>query len=175
MDAEPSIAMLGRSGRTEHPGRVPPAGSPLGAEGSLRLSRGIVSLTSIAHRSPCTYGWPRLASTEASERGRSVARPRMRRRGIVGLVGASALVAALASGLALAQSSSASYQIPRQSIDGGGGRATSASYTLHGTIGQPDAGPTMTSASYTLRGGFHLAGASAPLPDALFSDGFEAP
>lgn len=75
---------------------------------------------------------------------------------------------------ALAQSASASYQIPRQSIDGGGGRATSASYTLHGTIGQPDAGATTTSASYTVRGGFHLAAPAAPLPDPLFSDGFEA-
>lgn len=75
----------------------------------------------------------------------------------------------------LAQSGSASYQIPRQSIDGGAGRATSAAYTLHGTIGQSDAGATMTSASYTLRGGFHLAAPAAPLPDPLFSDGFEAP
>jgi hypothetical protein len=81
----------------------------------------------------------------------------------------------LAPALALAQSGSASYQIPRQSIDGGAGRATSAAYTLHGTIAQPDAGATMTSASYTLRGGFHRAAPAAPLPDPLFSDGFEAP
>lgn len=87
---------------------------------------------------------------------------------------ASAALAALAPAVTVAQSSSASYQIPRQSIDGGGGRATSTSYTLLGTIGQSDAGPTMTSASYTLRGGFHLAAAAAPLPDPLFSDGFEA-
>lgn len=72
--------------------------------------------------------------------------------------------------LVLAQAASPSYQIPRQSIDGGAARATSASYTVHGTIGQPDAGAPMTSASYTLRGGFHVA---AALPDLLFSDGFE--
>lgn len=77
--------------------------------------------------------------------------------------------------LAFAQSGSASYQIPRQSIDGGAGRATSATYTLHGTIGQPDASPALTSASYTVRGGFHLAAPAAPLPDPLFSNGFEAP
>lgn len=76
--------------------------------------------------------------------------------------------------LAPAQSASASYRIPRQSIDGGAQRASSASYSLNGTIGQPDAGPAMTSASYSLRGGFHLA-ASAALPDPLFSNGFEAP
>lgn len=77
--------------------------------------------------------------------------------------------------LAPAQPASASYQIPRQSIDAGAGRATSASYTLDGTIGQSDAGAAMTSASYTLRGGFHRAAPAAPMPDPLFSDGFETP
>lgn len=96
---------------------------------------------------------------------------RVRRRLLAGAV-LSAAVAWSAS--ALAQAASASYQIPRQSIDGGAGRATSAAYTLHGTIGQPDAGAT-TSESYTLRGGFHLAAPAALLPDPLFSDGFEAP
>lgn len=78
-------------------------------------------------------------------------------------------------GIGLAQSSSSTYAIPRQSIDGGAGRATSASYVVHGTIGQPDAGPTMTSATYIVRGGFHRAAAGTALPDPLFSDGFEPP
>jgi hypothetical protein len=86
-----------------------------------------------------------------------------------------ALALAVLSGVALAQSSSASYQIPRQTIDGGAQRSTSATYTLDATIGQPDAGPAMTSASYELRGGFHRATATGPLPDPLFSDGFEQP
>ena len=81
----------------------------------------------------------------------------------------------LAPSLALAQSSSASFQVPRQSIDAGAGRATSASYTLEGSIGQPDAGSTVTSASYSLRGGFHLVAPAVPLPDPLFSNDFEAP
>jgi hypothetical protein len=85
------------------------------------------------------------------------------------------LAAAVMSSAVLAQSASASYQVPRQSIDGGAGRATSASYTLNGTIGQPDAGTTKTSASYTLRGGFHRAAPAAPLPDPIFSNGFEGP
>jgi hypothetical protein len=97
----------------------------------------------------------------------------LRRNALFALACASALL--LAPALALAQSGSASYQIPRQSIDGGAGRATSAAYRLHGTIAQLDAGATMTSASYTLRGGFHRAAPAAPLPDPLFSDGFEAP
>jgi hypothetical protein len=75
---------------------------------------------------------------------------------------------------ALAQSSSASFEVPRQSIDGGAARSTSASYALDGSIGQPDAGATSTSATYTLSGGFHRA-AAAPQPDALFANGFESP
>ncbi len=74
-----------------------------------------------------------------------------------------------------AQSASASYQIPRQSIDGGAARATSASFTLQGSIGQPDAGAVMSSASFALRGGFHTAAPSGPRPDTIFRDGFEAP
>jgi hypothetical protein len=96
-----------------------------------------------------------------------------RRNALFSIACASALL--LAPALALAQSASASYQVPRQSIDAGAGRATSASYTLNGTIGQPDAGAIKTSASYTLRGGFHRAAPAAPLPDPLFSNGFEAP
>ena len=77
--------------------------------------------------------------------------------------------------IAPAQSASASYQVPRQSIDGGAGRSASANYTVNGTIGQPDAGATMTSASYRVRGGFHPAAESEAPPDPLFSNGFETP
>ncbi|MCE3004817.1 MAG: hypothetical protein LW860_19305 [Xanthomonadaceae bacterium] len=73
----------------------------------------------------------------------------------------------------LAQFRSASFNLPRQSIDAGAGRTASASYTLHGTIGQPDAGAPASSASFSLRGGFHVAGAVAPPADALFANGFE--
>ncbi|MBK8069636.1 MAG: hypothetical protein IPK27_19050 [Rhodanobacteraceae bacterium] len=83
-----------------------------------------------------------------------------------------ALTAMLGQAQAIAQSSSASYQIPRQSIDGGAARARSAGYTIEGTIGQPDAAPPAASASYELRGGFHRAAAGA-LPDPLFANGFE--
>ncbi len=66
--------------------------------------------------------------------------------------------------------SSASYQISRQSVDGGGGTAGSASYEVSSSIGQADAGEPLSSASFELRGGFQRA---AVLPDALFADGFE--
>jgi hypothetical protein len=78
-----------------------------------------------------------------------------------------------AFGAALAQSSSASYSVPRQSIDGGAQRASSATYSINGTVGQPDAGPAMSSAGFTVRGGFHLAAVSGPLPDQIFANGFE--
>ena len=84
------------------------------------------------------------------------------------------LVAVLACGAVAvhAQSASASFQIPRQSIDAGAGRASSATYTVHGTLGQPDATGVATSATYALRGGFHVE-VAAPLADPIFSNGFE--
>ena len=82
---------------------------------------------------------------------------------------------ALAPLLVLAQSSSASYQIPRQTIDGGAGRSNSASFTVDASLGQPDAGQPMSSASFTLRGGFHRASSGAPRPPQIFRDGFESP
>lgn len=93
-----------------------------------------------------------------------------------GLLAAAALVALIISGLSppSAAQSSANYQMARQSIDGGAARSTSASYALNGSIGQPDAGATSSSASYTLSGAFHR-NAAAPLPDALFANGFESP
>ncbi len=37
---------------------------------------------------------------------------------------------------------------------GGGGRSSGEAYTLNGTLGQPEAGPTMSGGDYTLSGGF---------------------
>jgi hypothetical protein len=70
---------------------------------------------------------------------------------------------------ALAQSS-ASYQIPRHSIDGGASLSSSASFALSNSIGQPDAGRA-SSASFALSGGFQRA-AGNPADD-LFRNGFE--
>jgi hypothetical protein len=47
------------------------------------------------------------------------------------------------------------YSIPWSTIDGGGViNSSGGTYTLSGTIGQPDAGATMTGGSYSLTGGF---------------------
>ncbi len=84
-----------------------------------------------------------------------------------------ALAGVVAVGGALAQSSSANFSVPRQSIDGGAQRASSASYSLNGTVGQPDAGPAMSGATFSVRGGFHRAAAGGPQPDPIFANGFE--
>ena len=45
------------------------------------------------------------------------------------------------------------YSIDWYTIDGGGGSSTGGSYSLGGSIGQPDAG-SLSGGSYTLNGGF---------------------
>ena len=50
-------------------------------------------------------------------------------------------------------SARAQYAIDWFTIDGGGGTSSGGTYTLSGTVGQPDAG-TLSGGSYTLEGGF---------------------
>ncbi len=102
-------------------------------------------------------------------RPRSLTTSTRLRLGIAALLGA--ILAVPAAGLA--QSASASYQLTRQSIDGGAGRAIGATYTVTGSVGQHDAGAPATSASFAIRGGFHRA-AVAERQDRVFADGFEA-
>ncbi|HEX4122583.1 MAG TPA: hypothetical protein VH619_18370 [Verrucomicrobiae bacterium] len=66
-----------------------------------------------------------------------------------------AIFIGLAAVLGLALSSSAqSYSINWYKIAGGGGTSSNGSYTLSGTIGQPDASGAMTGSPYSLTGGF---------------------
>jgi hypothetical protein len=53
------------------------------------------------------------------------------------------------------------FTLNRSTTDGGGGVSSGGSYTLHGTIGQPDVGPALRGGAYTLVGGF-WAGPGAP-------------
>jgi hypothetical protein len=46
------------------------------------------------------------------------------------------------------------YTVTSQVIAGGGGGSAGGIYSVSGTIGQPDAGPTMTSFHYSVTGGF---------------------
>lgn len=52
------------------------------------------------------------------------------------------------------KASPANLTLPWWTVDSGGGDLSEGSYTLAGTIGQPDAGPVLTSNGYTLVGGF---------------------
>lgn len=76
----------------------------------------------------------------------------------------SALLAASLSVLAVGSAVMADpFTITWYTIDGGGGTSSGGSFTLSGTIGQPDAGAAMTGGSFSLTGGF-WAGISAPAP-----------
>ena len=66
------------------------------------------------------------------------------------MVGLILAVLALAFSSAHAQP----YSISWYKIAGGGGTSTGATYTVSGTIGQPDAGGPMTGGNYSLTGGF---------------------
>ena len=55
--------------------------------------------------------------------------------------------------LLAATSAHAQYAIDWFTIDGGGGQSSGGTYTLQGTIGQPDAA-TSSGGRYTLHGGF---------------------
>ena len=46
------------------------------------------------------------------------------------------------------------FEITSSTIDGGGGTSTGGVYSVSGTIGQPDAGPTLTNGQYAVAGGF---------------------
>jgi hypothetical protein len=74
-------------------------------------------------------------------------------------------------------SGGATYAVQRWTIDGGGGRSSGGSYTLSGTIGQPDADPLQpsTGAGYAITGGFWPGMEQSVPGTALFADGFEAP
>ena len=90
------------------------------------------------------------------------------------LLGALVVAIALVWWTSATGQSSASYELPRQSIGVGAGRSSSASFELRATIGQPDAGAPMNSASFSLRGGFHRASLAESQP-VIFADGFESP
>ena len=47
-----------------------------------------------------------------------------------------------------------SYSIDWYKVAGGGGTSTGGTYSVSGTVGQPDASPVMTGGNYALTGGF---------------------
>lgn len=63
------------------------------------------------------------------------------------------VVVMVATAVTLAQGNP-QFAIPWWTVDGGGGQSSSATYSISGTAGQPDAGPVLQSSSYTFSGGF---------------------
>ena len=66
--------------------------------------------------------------------------------------------------LALAPQAHAQFTIPWSTVDCGGGISVGGSFTLSGTIGQPDAG-SMSGGAFTLGGGYWAAGGVACYPN----------
>jgi hypothetical protein len=88
----------------------------------------------------------------ASMRGKALPVCALRRRGALAmLLGLALLLASLWAGSALAQA--VGYDGNWYTVDGGGGTSTGGTYSLSGTVGQPDAG-TLGGGSYALTGGF---------------------
>ena len=58
------------------------------------------------------------------------------------------------------------YTVDWFTIDGGGGTSTGGSFTLSGSVGQPDAGAAMTGGGFTLVGGFWAAPMAVQTPGA---------
>lgn len=72
------------------------------------------------------------------------------------------LLVLLAGGAMLQAQTGGGYDLSWFTIDGGGGSSSSASYSVSGTIGQPDAG-TLEGGSYELQGGFWHGGITGGL------------
>jgi len=70
--------------------------------------------------------------------------------------------------LAVASAAQAQISIPWFTVDGGGGSSSGGTFTIRGTIGQPDAG-VMTGGQYTVSGGFWAGTASSHPCDADFN------
>lgn len=78
------------------------------------------------------------------------------------------LLLALAALLTLATLASAAtnaVSLPWWTMDGGGGTSQGGDYSLSGTIGQSDAGPSLTGGEFSLQGGFWGAARSAAPPE----------
>jgi hypothetical protein len=71
--------------------------------------------------------------------------------------------------LALALSTHAqNFTVDRFVLSGGGGTSTNTSFSLTGTVAQPDATPALTSGRYSLEGGFWSAAIAVQVPGAPF-------
>ncbi|MCI0397075.1 MAG: hypothetical protein L0332_00310 [Chloroflexi bacterium] len=82
------------------------------------------------------------------------------------LAGALALVALFLVGAAALGYGGSGFELPWWTVDGGGGEASGAGYTLSGSAGQPDPGLASSASGYSLQGGFWAmpGGTATPTP-----------
>lgn len=76
----------------------------------------------------------------------------------------SLLLLVIGGAIASAQTGSG-YDLTWWTVDGGGATVSGGGYTLMGTAGQPEPGPTLTGGAYTLLSGFWPRGGEAPSCD----------
>ena len=83
-----------------------------------------------------------------------------------------AIVALLVlAGAARAPLSAQALNSSWHTVDGGGGGSAAGVYVLRGTVGQPDAGPTLVAGVRRIEGGFWH-GAASLSSNLIFADGF---
>ena len=79
------------------------------------------------------------------------------------LLSAAATMAVITAGYAMS-GGEPDYDLSWSTIDGGGGTSTGGTFSLSGTIGQPDAGAAMTGGTFTVVGGFWSGGSGDVTP-----------
>ncbi len=67
----------------------------------------------------------------------------------------------------------AAFEMKKYSINSGGSKMTSASYTMNASIGQVDANSKQDGANYTLYSGFWHPSTTTPQTEIIFTNGFE--
>ena len=73
----------------------------------------------------------------------------------------------------IANLSFAQYEITKHTINNGGGKMTGGNYEMNSSIGQVDASNPQTGGNYSLNGGFWHKTDNTPLPELIFTNGFE--
>lgn len=76
----------------------------------------------------------------------------MKRQVRIGIVVTMCILGLAFAGMALAQNGG-TLQVPRSSLNGGGGESSAGQFMIRGTSGQPDAG-IITGGTFQIRGGF---------------------
>lgn len=68
----------------------------------------------------------------------------------------------------------AQYTITKYSVNNGGSKMIGGTYSVTSSIAQPDASQPLINSNYTLNGGIWHQKDSIPLPDLIFTNGFES-